>query len=193
MKQPRNKLTNLQATTPFVIAVVFGLPAVWIFIFRPDWGDWEYVVFGVCGAVLVFDLPVCILILIGRPPAMTLAPLFPSSEQKAFHRNLRQRPALDDDAFYDRFYSGSGIAKEIVIRIRKELKRALGLNLGGVRPDDNVALAYDDIDFADVLWRLSRTFDVHIPQDACWDEIDGTFDSLVRYVAKHKAGPDKQA
>lgn len=30
---------------------------------------------GILGTVLIFDLPVCILILTGRPPVMTLSPL----------------------------------------------------------------------------------------------------------------------
>src|SRR5262249_25686582 len=79
----------------------------------------------VCGMVtilamvLVVDLPVCFLILIGRPPVMTLSPLIPSAEERARWREMRARPWLDDEEFWTLFYADSEIPKEIPLRLRK--------------------------------------------------------------------------
>ncbi|MHC4402828.1 MAG: acyl carrier protein [Planctomycetota bacterium] len=188
MTPPQNRPATVQKIAPFVIAGLFGLPLAWIVAVRPDWGGWEFGVLGVCGAILLYALPVCILILIGRPLVMTLAPLLPSAEVRAFHKALRERPPLSDEAFYQRYYAETDVPKAIPIRVRKEIEQALGIDLAGIHPGDNVALADDDLDFGDVLYRLGRVFGIKIPKEACWEEIDGTFDSLVCYVANRLAG-----
>src|SRR5437879_3964613 len=62
-----------------------------------------YALTGLLAALLMWHLhaiPICFFYLIGRPIVMTLSPLIPSAESRAFRRPLRERPALSDDDFY---------------------------------------------------------------------------------------------
>jgi len=91
----------------------------------------------------------------------------------------------------------SGIPKTIPIRLRKLLcERIIGDDLSALYPEDNIAMIYDGLDFADVLYRAEREFGVAIPRET-WKtgenlggEIDGTFGSVVRYLSKALQGRD---
>lgn len=64
--------------------------------------------------------------------------------------------------------------------------------MAGLQPQDNIALIFEGLDFADVLYRINREFRVSIPLEAvrvdprdaadATPSIDGTFDSVVRYL-----------
>lgn len=129
-----------------------------------------------------------------------LAPLAKSvwsASERAYQAELAKRPRLDDDQFFEKFYAGTGVPKAIPIRLRKLLcQRIIGDDLSALYPEDNIALIYDGLDFADVLYRVEREFDVAIPR-ATWKtgenlggEIDGTFGSVVRYLSKALEGRD---
>src|SRR5438128_201516 len=62
----------------------------------------------------IVAIPVAILYLIGRPVVMSLSPLIPSLESRAFQRELQDRPVLTDADFHARYYAGSGIPEDIV-------------------------------------------------------------------------------
>ena len=51
--------------------------------------------------------------------------------------NSSPDPNLDDQAFYEAHYGGSGIPEDIPIRVRKVYIEQLGDCWKGVRPDDN--------------------------------------------------------
>lgn len=70
----------------------------------------------------VFAVPIIVMYLAGNPVVMTLSPLVPSVESRAFVRRLRERPALSDDDFYARYYEESGISKDIPVRLRRCLR-----------------------------------------------------------------------
>lgn len=100
-RSPPPKLSFVQTITPFVIVLGIGIIA---------WVDWQFLsvhvpswIWGCLGVVFVVALPLCLLILVGYPP-MTLSPLIPSATERARWRELRDRPLLDDAAFYQRFY-----------------------------------------------------------------------------------------
>lgn len=116
--------------------------------------------------------------------------LFMTEYQRFLRRAWAVRPELSDDEFHDRFYAGTGIRREIPSRVRHALEQALGANLASVHPCDNLALGFRDVDLADIFFRLERVFHIQIPREVCPSEIDGTFDSLVRYVATalHESG-----
>jgi hypothetical protein len=140
-------------------------------------------------AILFCDLPACLLVIVewwrrGEPPeiVMSLSPLFPSPAEREFRRSLAERTQLNDDAFYDAFYAKSEMPRQIPIRIREMLQDAIGIDFGGLRPDDDLVVASDELDWADIFYRVQREFSVSIPKEA-WSEFDGTFDSLVKMVA----------
>ncbi|HEY2253879.1 MAG TPA: hypothetical protein VGH74_22545 [Planctomycetaceae bacterium] len=112
----------------------------------------------------------------------------PESE-RAYSAQLQQRAKLNDDEFYEAFYAETGIPKHIPIRLRTLLqKNIMGDDLSALHPNDNLALIYDGLDFADVLYRVGKEFELTIPLTVCKSklhadgEIDGTFDSVVRYL-----------
>lgn len=120
-----------------------------------------------------------------------------SSTERAYETERARRPQLDDAAFYDTFYAGTEVPQDIPIRYRRLLEAILGENLAGLWPDDNIAAIYDDLDFADVIYRIEREFKVRIPlaenlkppltcQEGAASQgtIDGTFDSVVRHLAR---------
>lgn len=120
--------------------------------------------------------------------------------ERAYAAELARRPHLSDVEFYDTFYGGTGIPSEIPVRLRGLLARITGDDLRGLWPDDNIAAIYDGLDFADVLYRVEREFGLKIPLTVVFfipasksprscptDRIDGTFDSLVRYLSARSA------
>lgn len=118
------------------------------------------------------------------------------SSERAYAEELTRRRPLDDVEFYDTFYGGTGIPSEIPVRLRRLLGRIIGDDLRGLWPEDNIAAIYEGLDFADVLYRVEREFDLRIPltvvhfsppsetpRSCPADQLNGTFDSLVRYLA----------
>ena len=75
-----------------------------------------------------------------------------------FERELVNRPQLDDQAFYEECYGGSGIPEDIQIRIRKVYVEQLGECWRGVRPGDNFGEICPDVDFAEVLYEIEDEF-----------------------------------
>ena len=100
-------------------------------------------------------------------------------------RELLSRPQLDDQAFYEAHYGGSGIPEDIPIRVRKVYVEQLGDCWKGVRPDDNVCEAYPDLDLAELLYEIEDEFGIKIPDEEM-KKMDGTFDAIVRYVASQR-------
>ena len=119
-----------------------------------------------------------------------------SATERAYREVFRQRPKLDDDAFFEQFYAQTDVSKDVVVRLRLACRESLGIDPAVLRPEDNLAMIYDDIDFCDVLYRAGRQFKMKIPPETalgapfqykgkpCTGEIDGTFDSVARYLAK---------
>jgi acyl carrier protein len=102
-----------------------------------------------------------------------------------FERELAGRPELDDQAFYEAHYGGSGIPEDIPVRIRKVYVEQLGDCWKGVRPGDNACQAYPDLDFAELLYEIEDEFGIKIPNEVL-ETMGGTFDGVVRYVASQR-------
>jgi len=176
--QKRPQLTRLEAVTPFVIAGVSGGLLAYFSFVRP-FGDFDSWMVGILGTVLIFDLPVCVLIVIGRPPVMTLSPLLPSAEERRFRRAVRERPWLSDDEFYDRFYRDSGVPHHIPIRLRKIYATELGMD--GVWPEDKATDFDGELDFADLVTAVADEFGVQFTEREL-GQMDGSFGSIVKCV-----------
>jgi len=120
-----------------------------------------------------------------------------SPTERAYETERARRPQLGDAAFYDKFYGGTEVPRDIPIRHRRLLESILGENLSTLWPGDNIAAIYDGLDFADVIYRIEPEFKVRIPLAenlkppltcregvASQGTIDGTFDSVVRHLAR---------
>jgi hypothetical protein len=114
-----------------------------------------------------------------------LSDLIFSASHSRFERELAGRPELDDPAFYEACYGGSGIPEDIPIRIRRVYVQQLGACWKGERPGDNVCAAYPYLDLAELLSEIEDEFGIMIPGDEM-RKMDGTFDAIVRYVASRR-------
>jgi hypothetical protein len=132
---------------------------------------WLAVIVIVLLAWQLVAFPACFLYLIGKPLV--------TSESPAFRRRLRKQPALNDDEFYDRYYRRTDIAKDTVVRLRRCLIEEFDPLVERAIPSDCIALLNDEIDFADVLWRIGRELNIRFVR-ADYKNIDGSFDNLIR-------------
>jgi len=124
---------------------------------------------------------------------INLSPLLESAYARAWAKALSSRPALEDE-FFKRFYAGTEILKEIPIRIRTLLARELDKRFANVFPEDNVALICDDLDYVDILWLVEEEFSLPagaLIKAAGSQRLDGTFDELVKLVARAKSAAEK--
>jgi hypothetical protein len=176
----RPQLTLLEAVTPFVIAGVSGALIVCLWFVRP-FGGFDFWILGILGTILIFDLPVCLLILIGRPPIMTLSPLIASAEERRFRRAVRERPRLSDDEFHNRFYKDTEVPRHIPIRLRKIYATELGMD--GVWPQDKATDFDGELDFADWMATVADEFGVQFADQEI-RQMDGSFDSIVKCLAE---------
>jgi hypothetical protein len=104
---------------------------------------------------------------------------------REFTRKIDARPGLDDDTFFTRFYEGTSFPRDIPIRLRKLYADSFGSRWWKVQPQDRVKEVYDDFDFEDLLCDVEKQFGITIP-DRVLQSLDGSFDSIVRYLASLK-------
>jgi len=178
------------AMIPFLIAVLGLIVAVFLWFASPLPREPKAIALGIVGAILVFDLPVCVFVAVqwlatGEPPELSLSPLIPSREEREFRRNLRERPKLNDDEFYARFYADSSIPKHLAVQLRALLATQFGLDLGALHPLDNLIYADVELDWAFLMDEINEEFDIVVPEEMI-GKLDGTFDSLVRCIASVK-------
>lgn len=120
----------------------------------------------------------------GKPAGLSLTPLIPSREEREFHRNLRDRPKLNDDEFYDTFYAKSRIPKHLAVQLRRSLEKEYGLEFGALHPTDNLFYADVEIDLFDAIVQVSREIGIVVPNDRI-KKLDGTtFDSILRCISE---------
>ncbi|HEV2945872.1 MAG TPA: hypothetical protein VGX70_00755 [Gemmataceae bacterium] len=132
---------------------------------------WLAVIVIVLLAWQLIAFPACFLYLIGKPLV--------TSESPKFRRRMRKQPALSDDEFYDQYYRGSDVPKDTVVRLRRCLIEEFDPMVERALPSDCLALLNDEIDFADVLWRVGQHLNIRFVR-ADYQNIDGSFDNLVR-------------
>jgi hypothetical protein len=130
----------------------------------------------------IVAIPICCFYLCGNPIVMTLVPLIDSAESRAYRAELRQRPALDDHAFYELFDKDSGVPCEVVAGVRRALclfddrfERSI--------PSDFLYHLEDEMDFGDLLYEVENEFRIRFTKPDC-EKLDGTLENLVRLVDK---------
>jgi hypothetical protein len=100
-----------------------------------------------------------------------------SPAERQFIQACKDRQNLDDREFYDTFYLDTEISMDTCSRVRKVLRTQL--NMSNVRPNDNVASIFDDIDFGEICFEIGEGFQFQFPDDMI-DTMDGTVDSIMR-------------
>ena len=143
------------------MAAIAGLALIVILrcVTRDHWFfEASFIIVGILGVVLVFTLPICVLTLLGHQLVMTLAPLVPTSRQRAKWREMRQRPEINDKEFYQRFYGDSGIPEEIPLRLRGLYAEQLGISR--LLPHDRATDFDDELDFGDLLFAVAEEFSI---------------------------------
>jgi acyl carrier protein len=103
--------------------------------------------------------------------------------EQAFERELKGRPLMDDETFYQSHYGGTYIPREIPIQLRRLFAAQLGDPWARVQPADKPADVYHDLDFAELVVDAQEEFGVSISINEM-RELDGSFDSLAKVVAE---------
>jgi hypothetical protein len=152
---------------PFLIALACGVAVAVTYCVNFQHPKVFAACLAICGIILLYDLPVCGIVLCewrrtGEAPKFSFMSLF-GAESRALRRTLQQRPPLDDDTFYVTYYADSGITQEIVVGVRRELQRMLGHCLAGVYPSDRMSTLEPDADCADIFDELAEAFSIVIP------------------------------
>jgi hypothetical protein len=170
-----------------LLATWLGCPGLRIAPATGSWGAPLAVILVILFVWHIIAIPICFLYLIGKPIVISFSPLIDTPESRAFQKQLRERPVLDDQEFYARFYEGSGIPREIPARLRSVLKSIHPLFDRAI-PSDFLYLLNDDLDFgSDVLDPIGQEFGLRFASPE-QEGIDGTLDNLIRLVHKRRAG-----
>ena len=107
-----------------------------------------------------------------------------SHRERIYLKTLATRESLDDQEFFDKYYSESNIPRELVAGVRSELQRILDCNLDALDPMDDIGIIFDDLDLGDVLYVMDRRLQVTNPGKYTTEEIDGTFDSMLQAIQR---------
>lgn len=92
---------------------------------------------------------------------------------------------IADDAFYQEHYGNSNVPRDIPIRVRKVFIEQLGTRWNLVRPEERPTDEDEELDLADLLNEVEHEFNIKIPL-VDMRQLDGSFDSIVQYVAKNR-------
>ena len=108
--------------------------------------------------------------------------LFPFSDlydEWMFNREVAARDDLESEDFYRRYYEGTGVPQRVVLGVLPIYSKFFGLPARKLRPHDwppQIA----EFDTEPLVRDIETEFGM---SHAKWEEVDGSFDSVVRYVA----------
>jgi hypothetical protein len=86
--------------------------------------------------------------------------------------------------FYDRYYRGSGIALETVEGTLSAIAACIGCNGSVLRPEDNLAALFEDLDVADVVFQVKKKLRLTCHATPC----EFTVDAFVRFAHACRPG-----
>ena len=96
---------------------------------------------------------------------------------------IKKRPQLSFDDFFQQFYVDSDIPPTVISRILNITSEQFGIARGCIRPNDNLLQA----NLADTMYyvvEIAEEFDLSRSRQHELEQTDGTFDNIVRYVAR---------
>ena len=105
-----------------------------------------------------------------------------------YYRACKSRQPLSPDEFYEEFYLSSGIEKCTVAGLSEVCVEVYGVKAELIRPEDNYPRAYDGDD--ELIEAIEARFGIDVKSDDL-SAIDGTFDSLARYVQSRLRQPSE--
>jgi hypothetical protein len=112
---------------------------------------------------------------------------------KVRRSRFRNRPPLEDESFYERYYSSSGLQKGIVIALRHELASALDIEVSRLLATDrflkelSVVRGWEYLDDApDELFLLNRDREKRLGVKIPLGDLQ-TVDDYIRAVAKYES------
>lgn len=124
------------------------------------------------------------LIVLGVPLAVWLS----MAAGRRFRSELNARESLDDDAFVRTFYTSTDIPEHIPRRLRPVYADYFELDASKLRPEDRPPDIVDS-DNVDFVRAIEAEFNVTIT-DADAENMDGSFDSIVQFLAKYEGAGD---
>lgn len=116
--------------------------------------------------------------------------IFRSSTYVAKIRTSRfaGRSPLDDNSFYDRYYSASGLRKDIVVQLRREIETALRIPANMILPTDRFSTELSVVrgweyadDGPDEVYLLNRDREKRLGAHIPLEELQ-TVDEYIRHV-----------
>ncbi len=121
------------------------------------------------------------LIMLGVPLAVWLS----MAGDRRFRREFNARESLDEDTFLRTFYASTEVPKHIPRRLRPIYADYFQLDALKLRPEDRPPDIVD-FDTVDLVRAIETEFNVTIT-DADAETMDGSFDSIVQFLAKSEA------
>jgi len=103
--------------------------------------------------------------------------------ERKFRREVANREPLDDTQFFHEFYADTNVPADITCRLRPIYCKFFDLEVGKLRPEDRPPEIVD-LDMIDLVRDIEAEFGVNI-SDKDAERIDGSFDSIARYLAEH--------
>ena len=115
----------------------------------------------------------------------TIATWISFSPERKFRREYEQRESLADAQFFNKFYAETNVPADIACRLRPIYCKFFDLDVGKLRPQDRPP-EYVELDMIDLVRDIETEFSVKISDDDA-EHIDGSFDSIARYLAKRRS------
>ncbi len=92
---------------------------------------------------------------------------------------VRERQRLNDDEFHKVYYASWHIPKSLTVKLPASLESMLGRELAALHPLDDLSHVDDEFDWADVIFGITRDFNVIFPEEMI-TETNVTLDSLLQ-------------
>jgi acyl carrier protein len=108
--------------------------------------------------------------------------LWPSEEWR-FHRDYETRSLLTDEQMIREYFSETNIDPQIPIRIRRIFGHQLQLDSERLRPGDDFAAIYADLDFVEMFDEIEEEFGIAISNEEL-SAINGTILSLSELIQR---------
>ncbi|MBI3467668.1 MAG: acyl carrier protein [Planctomycetes bacterium] len=103
---------------------------------------------------------------------------------RRFRRELAGRAPLDDEQFFAKFYAGTRVDPDVPRRLRPIYCEVFGIDVEKMRPTDRPPLVCE-IDTSELVTDIEQEFGVAISDEEA-EGIDGSFDSIVRFLSERQ-------
>jgi hypothetical protein len=118
---------------------------------------------------------------------------------KTRRSRFQDRPLLEDELFYERYYSSSGLPKSVVISLRHELASAFNIDAAKLLPTDrfleelSVVRGWEHVDDApDEVFLLNRDLEKRLGVKIPLGDLQ-TADDYIRTIARYESTKGSEA